>query len=203
MMLSQTHNMEFVISTCNFLFCLIHSCAKLNWNVCVSKHNFLELQILVAINLQHVEGTAQPCTTWSSCCPCHFFFSTSAAVPLRERSSFQILVKTLRHVFKGLDGVPCTSLVNVSRYVSSHKLNNLIIWIKNTNYTLQGVARFNGVKKSSYIVTKQIVPQCIDFYKLQNNYIAVMSFSFAVDLHSNSVMNVSKRTLHVLKVHFI
>ena len=47
---------------------------------------------------------------------------------------------------EGLDGAPCTSLVNVSRYVSSHKLNNLIIRINNTNYTLQGVARFNGVK---------------------------------------------------------
>ena len=35
----------------------------------------------------------------------------------------------------------------------------------------------------------QIVPQCNDFYKLQN-IIAVMSFSFAVDLHSgNSVMH--------------
>ena len=41
--------MEFVINTYNFLFSLIHSCAKLNWNVCISKHDFLELQILVAI----------------------------------------------------------------------------------------------------------------------------------------------------------
>ena len=41
--------------------------------------------------------------------------------------------------------VSCQSLVKVSEYVTSHKLNNVTIRINDTNYTLQGVVRFNGV----------------------------------------------------------
>ena len=41
--------------------------------------------------------------------------------------------------------VSCQSLVKVSEYVTSHKLNNVIIRINDTNYTLQGVANFSGV----------------------------------------------------------
>ena len=40
--------------------------------------------------------------------------------------------------------VPCQSLVKVSKY--SHKLNNVIIMINDTNYTLQGMVYFSGVK---------------------------------------------------------
>ena len=141
--------MEFVISTYKFLFCLIHSCAKLNWNVCVSKHDFLELQILVAINFATCRRnsttmhnlvimlTLSLLLLYFSCCT----FAREIVISNSGKDTPACL--------EGLDGVPCTSLVNVSQYVSSHKLNNLIIWINNTNYTLQGVARFNGVNKSS------------------------------------------------------
>ena len=37
------------------------------------------------------------------------------------------------------------SLVDVSKHVTSHKLNNITIRINETNYTLQGVANFSGV----------------------------------------------------------
>ena len=127
-------------------FCLIHSCAKLNWNVCISKHDFIEQQILVAINF--------------ATCRRHFTIMHNLVIMLSlsflllcfSCSTFarEIVIsnsgKDTPACLEGLDGVPCTSLVNVSRYVSSHKLNNLIIRINNTNYTLQGVARFNGVK---------------------------------------------------------
>ena len=42
--------------------------------------------------------------------------------------------------------VPCQSLVDVSKYVTSQQLNNAVIVISDTNYTLQGVANFNGVE---------------------------------------------------------
>ena len=42
--------------------------------------------------------------------------------------------------------VSCQSLVKVSEYVTSHKLNNVTIRINDTNYTLQGVANFSGVE---------------------------------------------------------
>ena len=42
--------------------------------------------------------------------------------------------------------VACRSLVNVSKYVTSNKLNNVTIRISDTNYTLQGVANFIGVE---------------------------------------------------------
>ena len=43
--------------------------------------------------------------------------------------------------------VSCQSLVKVSEYVTSHKLNNVTIKINDvTNYTLQGVANFSGVE---------------------------------------------------------
>ena len=41
--------------------------------------------------------------------------------------------------------VSCRSLVNVSKHVTSFKLNNIVILINDTNYTLQGVANFSGV----------------------------------------------------------
>ena len=41
--------------------------------------------------------------------------------------------------------VPCQSLVDVSKYVTSQQLNNIVIMISDTNYTLQGVANFSGV----------------------------------------------------------
>ena len=41
--------------------------------------------------------------------------------------------------------VSCQSLVMVSEYVTSNKLNNVAIRINDTNYTLQGVVRFSGV----------------------------------------------------------
>ena len=42
--------------------------------------------------------------------------------------------------------VSCQSLVDVSKYVTSKKLNNVTIRINDTNYTLQGVANFSGVE---------------------------------------------------------
>ena len=42
--------------------------------------------------------------------------------------------------------VPCQSLVDVSKYVTSQQLNNTVIMISDTNYTLKGVANFNGVE---------------------------------------------------------
>ena len=42
--------------------------------------------------------------------------------------------------------VSCQSLVDVSKHVTSYKLNNTVIMINNTNYTLQGVANFSGVE---------------------------------------------------------
>ena len=42
--------------------------------------------------------------------------------------------------------VSCQSLVDVSKHVTSHKLNNTTIRINDTNYTLQGVADFSGVE---------------------------------------------------------
>ena len=42
--------------------------------------------------------------------------------------------------------VSCRSLVNVSKHVTSYKLNNIVIVINDTNYTLQGVANFSGVE---------------------------------------------------------
>ena len=42
--------------------------------------------------------------------------------------------------------VSCQSLVKVSEYVTSNKLNNVTIRINDTNYTLQGVANFSGVE---------------------------------------------------------
>ena len=42
--------------------------------------------------------------------------------------------------------VSCQSLVDVSKHVTSHKLNNVTIRINDTNYTLQGVANFSGVE---------------------------------------------------------
>ena len=42
--------------------------------------------------------------------------------------------------------VSCQSLVDVSKHVTSHKLNNTVIRINDTNYTLQGVANFSGVE---------------------------------------------------------
>ena len=42
--------------------------------------------------------------------------------------------------------VSCQSLVNVSKHVTSHKLNNVTIRINDTNYTLPGVANFSGVE---------------------------------------------------------
>ena len=42
--------------------------------------------------------------------------------------------------------VSCQSLIDVSKHVTSHKLNNTIIRINDTNYTLQGVANFSGVE---------------------------------------------------------
>ena len=42
--------------------------------------------------------------------------------------------------------VSCQSLVKVSEYVTSHKLNNVTIRINDTNYTLQGVANFSEVE---------------------------------------------------------
>ena len=45
--------------------------------------------------------------------------------------------------------VSCQSLVKVSEYVTSHKLNNVTIRINDTNYTLQGVANFSGVENVS------------------------------------------------------
>ena len=127
-------------------FCLIHSCAKLNWNVCISKHDFIEQQILVAINF--------------ATCRRHFTIMHNLVIMLSlsflllcfSYSTFarEIVIsnsgKDTPTCLEGLDVVSCSSLVNVSRYVSSHKLNNLIIRINNTNYTLQGVAKFNGVK---------------------------------------------------------
>ena len=40
----------------------------------------------------------------------------------------------------------CQSLVNVSKYVTDHKLNNVTIRINDTNYSLQGVANFSEVE---------------------------------------------------------
>ena len=45
--------------------------------------------------------------------------------------------------------VSCQSLVKVSEYVTSNKLNNVTIRINDTNYTLQGVANFSGVENVS------------------------------------------------------
>ena len=42
--------------------------------------------------------------------------------------------------------VSCRSLVNVSQHVTSDKLNNIVIMINDTNYTLLGVANFSGVE---------------------------------------------------------
>ena len=42
--------------------------------------------------------------------------------------------------------VSCQSLVDVSKHVTSHRLNNVTIRINDTNYTLQGVANFSGVE---------------------------------------------------------
>ena len=42
--------------------------------------------------------------------------------------------------------VPCQSLVAVSESVSHHRLNNTVIRINGTHYTLQGVANFSGVE---------------------------------------------------------
>ena len=42
--------------------------------------------------------------------------------------------------------VSCRSLVDVSKHVTSYKLNNTVIRINDTNYTLQGVANFSGVE---------------------------------------------------------
>ena len=42
--------------------------------------------------------------------------------------------------------VPCQSLVAVSHYVTHHRLNNTVIRINGTHYTLQGVANFSGVE---------------------------------------------------------
>ena len=47
---------------------------------------------------------------------------------------------------RGNSLVSCQSLVKVSEYVTSNKLNNVIIRINDTNYTLQGVANFSGVE---------------------------------------------------------
>ena len=42
--------------------------------------------------------------------------------------------------------VSCQSLVNVSKHVTSQKLNNVTIRINDTYYTFQGVANFSGVE---------------------------------------------------------
>ena len=42
--------------------------------------------------------------------------------------------------------ISCQSLVDVSKHVTSHRLNNVTIRINDTNYTLQGVANFSGVE---------------------------------------------------------
>ena len=42
--------------------------------------------------------------------------------------------------------IPCQSLVAVSRNVTHHRLNNIVIRINGTHYTLEGVANFSGVE---------------------------------------------------------